>query len=148
MKPRDSSARCIMPSLALRSFVLCRSRLCRAARFAPLAVVLVSPEDFLQDRIDDVVRAAFDEPGIVFEQLVDGLFELDFAGHDRWCFLDDGHCHSSSVFVLLVRTPCHRGKNTGTIHRAAGRERPHELFGRLKAEKVGSLPPDLVFFPR
>jgi len=28
-----------------------------------------------------------------------------------------------------------------------GRERPHELFGRLKAEKVGSLPPNLVFFP-
>jgi hypothetical protein len=28
----------------------------------------------------------------------------------------------------------------------AGRERPHELFGRLKAEKVGSLPPVLVFF--
>jgi hypothetical protein len=29
-----------------------------------------------------------------------------------------------------------------------GRERPHALFGRLKAEKVGSLPPVLVFFPR
>src|SRR6266571_7036063 len=27
-----------------------------------------------------------------------------------------------------------------------GRERPHELFGRLKAEKVGSLPPNLVIF--
>ncbi len=27
-----------------------------------------------------------------------------------------------------------------------GRERPHELFGRLKAKKVGSLPPNLVFF--
>jgi len=27
-----------------------------------------------------------------------------------------------------------------------GRERLHELFGRLKAEKVGSLPPNLVFF--
>ena len=27
-----------------------------------------------------------------------------------------------------------------------GRERPHELFGRMKAEKVGSLPPNLVLF--
>ncbi len=27
-----------------------------------------------------------------------------------------------------------------------GRERPHELFGRLEAEKVGALPPNLVFF--
>jgi hypothetical protein len=37
-------------------------------------------------------------------------------------------------------------KTRGTMNRAGGRERPHELFGRLKAEKVGSLPPDLVFF--
>src|SRR5258706_1556487 len=28
-----------------------------------------------------------------------------------------------------------------------GRERPYVLFGRLKAEKVGSLPPNLMFFP-
>ena len=27
-----------------------------------------------------------------------------------------------------------------------GRERRHELLGRMKAEKVGSLPPNLVFF--
>jgi hypothetical protein len=27
-----------------------------------------------------------------------------------------------------------------------GRERPNELFGRLKAEKVGSPSPDLVLF--
>src|SRR6202030_456322 len=39
-------------------------------------------------------------------------------------------------------------KTSGTINRAAGRERPHKLFGRLKAEKVGSLPPGLVFFPQ
>jgi hypothetical protein len=36
------------------------------------------------------------------------------------------------------------------MHRAGigpiGRERPHALFGRLKAEKVGSLPPVLVVF--
>jgi hypothetical protein len=37
-------------------------------------------------------------------------------------------------------------KTPGTDFCAEGRERP--LFGRLKAEKVGSLPPDLVFFPR
>ena len=30
--------------------------------------------------------------------------------------------------------------------RAPGRERPPKLFGRLKAEKVGSLPPDLGRF--
>ena len=38
-------------------------------------------------------------------------------------------------------------KTAGTGHGASGRERPHELFGRLKAEKVGSLPPVLVVFP-
>ena len=42
--------------------------LCRAARFAPLAVVLVPPEHFLQDGIDDVVGVALDEPGVVFEE--------------------------------------------------------------------------------
>ena len=35
---------------------------------------------------------------------------------------------------------------TARKQRAAGRERPHELFGRLKAEKVGSLPPVFVVF--
>jgi hypothetical protein len=39
-------------------------------------------------------------------------------------------------------------KTIGTTYRAGGRERPQKLFGRLKAEKVGSLPPVLVFFPR
>jgi hypothetical protein len=37
-------------------------------------------------------------------------------------------------------------KKTARDERAVVRERPHELFGWLKAEKVGSLPPDLVFF--
>jgi hypothetical protein len=48
----------------------------------------------------------------------------------------------SSEFRVTVE------KAAGTIYRAGGRERPHELFGRLKAEKVGSLPPELNFFPR
>jgi hypothetical protein len=33
---------------------------------------------------------------------------------------------------------------SGTGYGANGRERPHALFGRLKAEKVGSLPPVFV----
>jgi len=37
-------------------------------------------------------------------------------------------------------------KKVGTVYRDAGRERPHELFGRLNAEKVGSIPPDSTFF--
>lgn len=39
-------------------------------------------------------------------------------------------------------------KTSGTATGAGGRERPQKLFGRLKAEKAESLPPDLVFFPR
>src|SRR6266436_10396959 len=38
-------------------------------------------------------------------------------------------------------------RRTARFSRTCGRERPHELFGRMKAEKVGSLPPNLVFFP-
>jgi hypothetical protein len=50
-------------------------------------------------------------------------------------------CLSSELPVTVEKT-------AGTIYRAAGRVRPHELFGRLKAEKVGSHPPDFVFFSR
>jgi hypothetical protein len=120
----------------------------RASRFAPLAVILIPPQHLLQDGVDDVVRVALNEPSIVFEQIIDRLFEFYFPCHDPWCFLNDRHTvpplamSASSELAVTVE------KTVGTIYRAAGRERPHELFGRLKAEKVGSLPPDLVFFPR
>jgi hypothetical protein len=39
------------------------------------------------------------------------------------------------------------GKNRRHRKQCSGRERPQELFGRLKAQKVGSLPPDLGLFP-
>ena len=119
-----------------------------AARFAPLAVVLIPPEHFLQDRIDDVVGVALDEPSVVFEEFVDRLFELYFPSHDPWCFLNDRHVVPPLVICVSSELPVTVEKTAGTIYRAAGRERPHELFGRLKAEKVGSLPPVLVFFPR
>jgi hypothetical protein len=122
--------------------------LSRAARFSPLAVVLIPPEYFFQDGVNDVVGVALDELGVVFKQLVDRLFELYFPSHDRWCFLNDRHCVPPLMICLSSELPVTVEKTAGTIYRAAGRVRPHELFGRLKAEKVGSLPPDLVFFPR
>jgi hypothetical protein len=39
-------------------------------------------------------------------------------------------------------------KKSGTEVCAEGRERSHGIFGRLEAEKVGSLPPNLTFFLR
>src|SRR5664279_1164205 len=59
---------------------------------------------------------------------------------------------SSLVCLTPCITPCilrllHADKTRSRFLRD-GRERSHELFGRLKAEKAGSLPPDLVFFPR
>jgi hypothetical protein len=122
--------------------------LCRAARFAPLPVVLVPPEHFLQDGVDDVVGVALDETSVVFEELNDWLFEFDFPSDDRWCFLNDRHVVPPWVMDVSFKLPVTVEKTRGTMNRAGGRERPHELFGRLKAEKVGSLPPDLVFFPR
>ena len=50
------------------------------------------------------------------------------------------------MICLSSELPVTVEKKAGTDYRAGGRERPHELFGRLKAEKVGSLPPDLTFF--
>src|ERR1700733_4637681 len=63
----------------------------RASRLAPLTVVLIPPEHLLQNRIDDVIRVALNEPSIVFEQIVDRLFEFYFACHDSWCLLNDRH---------------------------------------------------------
>src|SRR5258707_15591328 len=54
------------------------------------------------------------------------------------------------VFLLydlfVLRTPVTVEKTGGTIYRAAGRERPHELFGRLEAEKWGRSRPFWCFF--
>src|SRR5208337_3593276 len=61
-------------------------------------------------------------------------------------------CFSSSYLVCLTLciTTCilrllHAAKTRSPFF-GDGRERSHELFGRLKAEKVGSLPPNLVLF--
>jgi hypothetical protein len=49
------------------------------------------------------------------------------------------------VLLLVGSSIC--GRDSATVASCCrGRERPHELFGRLKAEKVGSLPPVLVVF--
>jgi hypothetical protein len=89
-----------------------------------------------------MIRAALNEPSVVFEELIDWLFEFYFPSHEARRFLD--YWHGLSPFP----NSCHRGKKTGTRIRAAGRERPHETFGRLRREKVGSLPPDFAFLPR
>jgi hypothetical protein len=47
------------------------------------------------------------------------------------------------ALLLVGAVACGRDSSTVASCRR-GRERPHELFGRLKAEKVGSLPPVLV----
>src|ERR1700733_5150478 len=120
----------------------------RAMCFAPLAVVMVPPEHFLQDGIDDVVGIALDEPCIVFQKFVDRLFQSDFSGCDFWCFLNDRHGVPPLGMGVCSELKVTAEKTSGTIQRAAGRERLHELFGRLKAEKMGSLPSVLVFFPR
>ena len=41
-----------------------------------------------------------------------------------------------------------RGNFDAQVKLEIGRERPQNFFGRLKAKKVGSLPPDLVFLAR
>src|ERR1700677_2528662 len=127
---------------------LVSARLCRAMCFAPLAVVMVPPEDFLQDGIDDMVGIALDKPCVVFQEFIDRFFQSDFPGCDFWCFLNDRHGVPPLVMRVCSELPVTAEKTPGTIQRAAGRERLHELFGRLKAEKMGSLPPVLVFFPR
>ena len=88
------------------------------------------------------------EPSVIFEEFVDRLLESYLPSHDPWCFLNDRHSVPPLLMCGFSELPVTVEKTVGTVYRAAGRERPHKLFGRLKAEKVGSLPPDLVFFPR
>jgi len=47
-------------------------------------------------------------------------------------------------YKMIAPIPA-RGHYTVTLLRD-GRERSHETFGRMDRQKVGSLPPDLVFF--
>ena len=55
-------------------------------------------------------------------------------------------CSAASIGKLHVCV--YVVEKTAHAECVTGRERPHDIFGRLKAEKVGSLPPDLTFFPR
>src|SRR6516164_5030508 len=65
---------------------------------APFAIVLVAPEVPLDHRIDDVVRRAVDEPGVVFKQLLHGLLDLHLEGYDLRRLLNQWHCGSPLVY--------------------------------------------------
>src|SRR5271154_1837609 len=67
------------------------AHLCSAMCFAPLAVIMVPPEHFLEDGIDDVVGIALDKPCVVFQEFIDWLFQSDFPGCDFRRFLNDRH---------------------------------------------------------
>src|ERR1700732_691695 len=112
--------------------------LCRAMRIAPLAVIVVPPEHFLQDGIDDVVGIALDKPCVVFQEFIDRLFQSNFPGCNFWCFLNDRH--GVPPLVMRVCSELHCGKTPGTIRRAAGRERPHELVWAAESRKSGVAP--------
>src|SRR5437016_782514 len=77
-----------------RSWISCRRRRfpgARSALIAPLAVVLVAPQRFLQNGINDVIRAALDELGVVVEKCAYGFLHANFARKDVWSFLYDWH---------------------------------------------------------
>src|SRR6185437_13817396 len=98
MKARDSSVLLIRTASSFDGMGLVGVGLGRAARFAPLPVVLVPPKNLLDHGIDDVIRVALDEPSVIFEEFVDRLLEFYFPSHDPWCFLNDRH----SVPPLLM----------------------------------------------
>jgi hypothetical protein len=72
--------------------------------------------------------------------LVDRLFELYFPSHDPWCFLNDRHCVPPLVICVSSELPVTVEKTAGTICRAAGRVRPHELFWAAESRKSGVAP--------
>jgi hypothetical protein len=120
--------------------------LCRIpALVTPFAVFRVAPQ-LLEHGIDDVVRAAIDESRIVVEEFSNRRLDPDFSRDDDGLLLDE--CHSAFPPVAgcgASETPG-RGKKAGTVCVPKGGS-DLASFGRLKAEQVGSLPPDLTFFP-
>src|SRR5258708_21531726 len=116
----------------------------RAARFAPLPVVLVPPKNLLDHGIDDVVRVALDEPSVIFEEFVDRLLEPYLPSHDPWCFLNDRHSVPPLLMCGFSKLPVTLEKTVGPVYRAAGQDRPHQLFGTLNTYNLGSAPPVFV----
>src|SRR5260370_4793221 len=111
----------------------------------PFAIVLIAPE-FFEDAVDHVVWAALDEPGIIFEQLVDWFFEFHFASGYSWCFLNDRHgfapflaCLSSELSVTVEKSPAR-------FVVPGGGSDPTKLLGGLAPKKLGRSRPLLAFF--
>ena len=92
-----------------------------------------------------MVGAAFDELRVVIQQETDGLLQPKFAGvRIAGAFLMMDMVFSPFT-VRLQKLLVPDGKNRRHRTRCPGRERPPKLFGRLKAQKVGSLPPRFDF---
>src|SRR5580658_10207202 len=79
----------------------CTRRLCRRVTillvwrrlllFAPAAEFHVSPNHHLQRGVDDVIRSALDEGGILLDGKRNGFLQLVFALHHLGRLVNDGH---------------------------------------------------------
>ena len=115
------------------------------ALFAPLPIVLVPPESFLQDGIDDMVRVALDELRIVIEQSLTGSSMRTSRVRIAGAFLTIG-----MVFLLLEFDSPNfpqRGKNGRHRTVPQGGSDPKNFLGGWKPEKWGRSRPFLYFFP-
>ena len=128
-------------------------------------------KSILSDSATNKCRSSVDELGILPELEIDIFLNTNLnrriANQLWWCFQDwhfFGSPFSWPAMQALVRNSVRSScladarPNVGMTRRISGcwallpgakngRERPQELFGRLKAEKVGSLPPILKYFP-
>jgi hypothetical protein len=117
--------------------------MCRVpARVAPPPVFQVSPH-LLEHGIDDVVHASVDESCILVEKFSDRSLDSDFSRTITACFLLTAILNFL-LFSIAILPKLLPGKKARLVCRRAGAT--HASLGRLKAEKVGSLPPNLTFF--
>jgi hypothetical protein len=119
--------------------------MCRVpARVAPPPVFRVSPQ-LLEHGIDDVVHASVDESCILVEKFSDRSLDSGFSRTITACFLLTAILNFL-LFSIAILPKLLPGKKARLVCRRAGAT--HASLGRLKGEKVGSLPPHLTFFPR
>src|SRR5258707_9791041 len=113
---------------------------------------LVLPEDKSKGRRHDVIRRAADECCVAVKGLSERCLKLEFSGHHRRWFLDEGHCRSPFALLGCFRKfSSTADKTPGTESVPLGGSDPTNLLGGSTSQKVGSLPPKLrvlsaVFF--
>src|SRR5215469_7991772 len=153
----DESASCFLRNLEKRTSIVLGLAAVVVQIVKPSLELIVFLEHELQGLANDVGFRRIDELRILCESRSDMLLDSDLKRLISWWFRRRlQNCHAFSPFLharlnkacmklCLLRLFSVEKRPTAIASRAGATPR---LFGRLKPEKAGSLPPVSVFFPR